>query len=219
MFSNPFTESVMMTHELGLDLEERIVYLLGELGGEDDHGAAAIQNIRFLTSAKRFPDTYREPIRLVIDSPGGSDVTMLHLYDTMLASPAPIWTVGCGEVCSAATLILVAGAKRFAQDNCFFMTHKGKVVIDGDEDEVAAQAALHKRISDRYWRLMERHTKLTASEWFAKSKSKGELWLGVDKMLEYGVIDERIEPMQTWPPLSTKPLRSKKHEDEDSGDE
>jgi ATP-dependent Clp protease protease subunit len=223
MFNTHLSEiaqSLLLNHELGVDLEERIVYMFGEMGGDDGNDSAAITNLRFLTSMKRFPLTYQDPIRLVIDSPGGSEISMLHLYDVITTSPAPIWTVGVGEVCSAATLILVAGDRRFATENAFFMTHKGKMGIEGDEDEIAAQAALHKKVSDRYWRLMERHTKLTAKEWFSKSKNKGELWLGVDKLLKYGVIDEVIPTIKNWPPLSTDPVRTKrKNDEEDEGDE
>lgn len=223
MFNTKLSEiaqSLLLNHELGIDVDERIVYLFGEMGGDEGNDSAAITNLRFLTSEKRFPETFDHPIKLVIDSPGGSDISMLHLYDIITASPAPIHTIGTGEVCSAATLILVAGARRFATPNCWFMTHKGKMGIEGDEDEIAAQAALHKKVSDRYWRLMERHTKLTAKEWFSKSKNKGELWLGVDKLLEYGVIDGVIPTWQPWPALSTDPIRNKrKNDEEDEGDE
>jgi ATP-dependent protease ClpP protease subunit len=222
---DPVIQRLATIHSLGVDIDERLIYLIGEFGGDMDMAAEAILSLRFLTSAKHFPQTYLEPVRLVIDSPGGSDIPMFHLYDAITTCQTPVWTIGSGEVCSAAALILVAGAKRFATPNCMFMTHKGKAGLEGDDDEIEAQAALQALMSDRYWKLLERHTKLSASKWFSKSKHKGELWLNADTMLEYGVVDEIIPTTTEYPALSTKKLRTKvkietedEEDDDDAGD-
>lgn len=218
---DPNTERLLLAHELGVDMQSRIVYLLGEFGGECDAVETALTNLRFLASAANFPDTYLNPITLVIDSPGGEDIMMFHLYDFMTTTPTPIYTVGTGEVCSAAALILAAGEKghRSATPHCMYMTHKGKVGLGGDDDEIEAQAALQSLMSDRYWKLLERHTGLKAATWFSKSKHKGELWINAATMLEYGVIDSVVPTAQEWPVLSTKKLRTKVKEVEPDDDE
>lgn len=218
---DPNTERLLLAHELGVDIQSRIVYLHGEFGGECDVVGMTLTNLRFLTSQANFPDTYLNPITLVIDSPGGEDIMMFHLYDFMTTCPAPIYTVGTGEVCSAAALILAAGEKghRSATPNCMYMTHKGKAGLGGDDDEIEAQAALQSLMSDRYWKLLERHTALKASTWFSKSKHKGELWINADTMLEYGVIDSITPTAKEWPPLSTKKLRTKVKEVEPDEDD
>lgn len=206
---DPIIQRLATAHSLGVDIEDRVVYLIGEFGGDMDMAGEALISLRFLTSARHFPDRYLEPVKLIIDSPGGSDIPMFHLYDFITTCPTPIHTVGSGEVCSAAALILVAGARRFATPSCMFMTHKGKSGLEGDDDEIEAQAALQALMSDRYWKLLERHTKLSAGKWFSKSKHKGELWLNTEAMLEYGVIDEVIPTVKEYAPLSTKKLRTK----------
>ena len=203
------TENLVLAHELGIDVKARTVFLMGEFGGECDVIEMVLTNLRHLSSPEHFPETHLEPIKLVIDSPGGEDVAMFHLYDFMTTTKTPIYTVGMGEVCSAATLILAAGSWRSATPNCMFMTHKGKAGIGGDDDEIEAQAALQSLMSDRYWKLLERHTTLTASKWFSKSKHKGELWMKTDLALEYGLIDEVIPTTKEWKELSTKKLRTK----------
>ena len=215
------TEQLLLMHEYGVDVKSRTVYLMGEFGGDCDAVEMTLVNLRHLTSPHHFPEDYLKPVTMVIDSPGGEDVAMFHLYDFMTTCPTPINTVGTGEVCSAAALILVAGDERFATPNCMFMTHKGKSGTMGDDDEVAAQAALQALNSDKYWKLLERHTKLTASQWFAKSKHKGELWLNISSMLEYGVIDSVVPTSKEWPVLSTKKLRTrvKEVEVEDEDDD
>lgn len=218
------TEQLLLMHEYGLDTKGRVVYLMGEFGGECDVVECTLANLRFLSSEANFPETFMNPITMIVDSPGGEDTVMFHLYDFMTTSKTPIHTVGTGEVCSAAALILAAGEKghRSATPNCMYMTHKGKAGLGGDDDEIEAQAALQSLLSDRYWKLLERHTSLKASTWFSKSKHKGELWINADTMLEYGVIDSIISTAQEWPALSTKKLRTKVKEvepDDDDDDE
>ena len=215
------TESLLLAHEFGIDVRARRVYLMGEFGGDCDVVEMALTNLRHLSSPSHFPETYQNTIDLIIDSPGGEDVSMFHLYDFMTTTSTPINTIGMGEVCSAATLIMAAGVRRFATPNCMFMTHKGKTGLGGDDDEIEAQAALQALNSDKYWKLLERHTKLPAAKWLSKSKHKGELWMNVDTALEYGLIDEIIPTFQTWPALSTKKLRTKVKEviDEEDDDD
>lgn len=219
-YYDPIIQRLATIHSLGVDIDDRVVYLIGEFGGDMDMAGEALLSLRFLTSRKHFPNNYLDPVKLVIDSPGGSDVPMFHLYDFITTCPTPIHTMGSGEVCSAAALILVAGAHRSATPNCMFMTHKGKAGLEGDDDEIEAQAELQSLLSDRYWKLLERHTKLSASKWFSKSKHKGELWINADTMLEYGVIDEIVQTAKEYPALSTKKLRTKvKIETDDDDDE
>jgi ATP-dependent Clp protease protease subunit len=208
---DPLTERLLLAHELGVDIQGRTVTLIGEFGGECDVIEMVLANLRFLSSPSHFPETYLEPITMVIDSPGGEDIAMFHLYDFMTTCKTPIHTAATGEVCSAAALILVAGEKghRTATPNCMFMTHKGKVGLGGDDDEIEAQAALQSLMSDRYWKLLQRHTNLTATQWLSKSKHKGELWINADTMIEYGVVDSIIPTTDVWPVLSTKKLRTR----------
>jgi ATP-dependent Clp endopeptidase proteolytic subunit ClpP len=215
------TEQLLLQHEYGIDVKGRVVYLIGEFGGECDVIKMTLTNLRFLASPIHFPETYLEPITLVIDSPGGEDIAMFHLYDFITTSKTPIYTVGQGEVCSAAALILVAGEKghRSATPNCLFMVHKGKSGLGGDDDEVEAQAALQALMSDRYWKLLQRHTELTAAQWFSKSKHKGELWINADTMMEFGVIDSIVPTTKEWPVLSTKKIRTKVKEIEAEEDD
>lgn len=209
-------------HDYGIDEDGRIVYLFGEFGGDCDQAGQAIINLRYLDKSFMGPHgPYTRPITLIIDSPGGSDITMYNLYDTITTLKSPVNIIATGEVCSAAALIVACGTgRRMATPNCMFMTHKGKGGLDGDDDEIEAQAELQKLMSDRYWKLLERHTKMEASKWLSKSKHKGELWLTAEQMLEYGVIDEIVKTTIEYPALSTKKLRTRvKVETEEQEDE
>lgn len=210
----PRYEELEILEEMCLDVKNRVIYLVGDIDGSCVE--SIVQQLLYLSSSKH-TDRYQEPIKIVINSLGGCDDMMLYLYDAMMNTSCRIVTVGSGLVCSAATLILVAGDDRYATENCMFMTHKGHAVLSGDEDEISAQAEFNRKVSDRYWKLLGRHTSLSGQRWYSKSKSEGEHWLDVKGMLETGVIDGVLEPTtRTLEPLPPRRIKTKiKHEEDD----
>ena len=73
----------------------------------------------------------RQPIILMIDSPGGYLEPALTLSDVMLASKTPIWTINLGLAGSAAALIYLSGEKRAAFENATFLLHEGEASASG----------------------------------------------------------------------------------------
>lgn len=205
-------EKLKTLNDLAIDVDRRIIYLFGELS-DDDHvdGAAVGMLIQSLNNINL------DPIILVINSPGGSDDITFSLYDMIVNSPSEVITIGTGFVCSAAALIIACGDRRYATENCWFMAHKGKAELVGDEDELVAQAEASTKCSDRYWKLLGRHTKRSGTEWYNKSKKRGEVWLDAEGMLKYGVIDGIIKPdRRILDPLPRKKIkRIIEEEDED----
>ncbi len=193
-------------YNAGVDMKERTIYLVGDidLGTVD----TMVQAIGYFNSEKNCPDAYQRPIQIYINSLGGSDDLMMFGYDAIIRSACEVQTIGSGMVCSAATLLLVAGDKRACTENCLFMVHKGSTTITGNEDEIQAGAEIHKKVSTQYWRLLERHTTLTAAKWLSLSKRKGEVWIDAATMRKYGVVDEVISsPRRTFEPLSTRKMK------------
>lgn len=172
--------------ELETNIGLRTIYLVDDI--DDDAVGTTVEKIHFLNALSA------EPIKMVINSPGGCDDMMYYLYDAIMASNAPIITVGSGQVCSAASLILVAGDERYATENCFLMLHKAKAVMTGDDDEVAAQAVVQAKFSDRYWKLISRHTGKPASMWYRKAKNEGESWFSAEEMVKWNLVDGIIQP-------------------------
>lgn len=205
--------------EYCIDIENRIVYLIGEVDLDTVH--SIVKQLKYLTTEKYLGDRAKEPIILVINSPGGFDDMMLHLYDAITLCSSPVITVGMGMVCSAASLILVSGDERYCSPLCLFMTHKGRAEISGDDDELQAQAELNKKLSQTYWKLLGRHTKHTAQWWYDHSKVEGEFWLDANDMLKNGVVDGIILPeRRILDPLSTRAIKTRvSHDNELEDDE
>lgn len=171
----------------GVDLVKRRVYFTDPV----DSGSVekAVKAIHLLSSLAT------RPITIWISSPGGDVDAAFHLYDAMQLNKVPIHTVGSGEICSAATLILAAGAVRAATPNAFSMIHDASLSeVNGNHDQVRAQVSAFKRQRDLMFKLLERHSKLTADDWKKKTKAKSEVWLNTDQMYEYGIVDGVLTP-------------------------
>lgn len=191
--------------EQGIDVTSRTLWLTGDIDREECSLTA--RQIEFLSNPSNFPEEYLEPIKLVIVSPGGDIEQLMFLYDVITTCPAEIVTIGSGEIASAATLLLMCGDRRYITENCLVMTHMAHGAFEGSDDEIAAQAEAISRMSDRYWKLLERHSNRSASWWYKKSKSHGELWIESDKMIELGGVDGVIKPKKELPPISKRRLK------------
>lgn len=197
-----------------IDLRSRTIYLIGEV--ELDWVTTTVQYLHMFSSPKYFRNN-TDPINLIINSPGGSDDMAFCLYDAIQTCGSPVHTIGTGMVCSAATLILSCGHKRFGTENLWLMTHKGSVIVSGDDDSIMSQAKLQNKVADRYWKLLERHTKKPALSWYRNSRDHGELWLNAEQSLEWGVIDEIIPSTRSFEPLSNRMIKDLiKREDDDA---
>lgn len=174
-----------MTFERGLDIDNRTIYIFDEI--DDDLSEDVVKSLAYLSGTEG-------KIHIMINSQGGSVSDMFAVYDAMRACPNEIITIGLGEVCSAAALLLVAGDKRLASKNCLFMAHQTRGGVDPVENlsTVKAQLAATEVIWDRWAACMAEHTKHTKNYWKKEVPTKlNELWLTSEEMeLEkHGIID------------------------------
>lgn len=193
--------------ESGVDLEGRNLFMVGDVTSPNAENM--ISSLHLMNSRGT------APIRLWINSCGGDDQMLFYMYDALTSSEAPIYTIGTGMICSAAALLLVCGDRRYATPNSWFMTHKGRFQLEGDEDEIRAATHLSSAVSDRYWKLIARHTTRSAKWWFSRSKGQGELWMDVEDMLKNGVIDDVLGPTRrNLPTLGKGRVQKDQEEDE-----
>lgn len=93
------------------------------------------------------------PIRLYINSPGGSVTSGLAIYDTMQYISAPVHTFCLGQAASMGSLLLAGGepGKRFSLKNSSVMIHREWLVVDG------VGVCLRRRwlLDERFWRRYE----------------------------------------------------------------
>lgn len=67
----------------------------------------------------------RKPIRILINSDGGSVDAVMNVIDTIRLSKTPVYTIGLGRVYSAGGLLLMAGHKRYIFEHTSCLIHDG----------------------------------------------------------------------------------------------
>jgi ATP-dependent Clp protease protease subunit len=177
---------LLITFDRGLDIDNRKIYLFGDIDG--DVAESVIKSLDFLSKI-----TDGE-ITIMLNSQGGNVADMFAIYDTMLACNNEITTVGIGEICSAAGLLLVAGDKVLVSKNAMFMAHQcvGGYSKDETLNVAEAQIAAVRLCWDRWAECMAEHTNKKKLWWKRDMPAKlSELWLQTDEMLEeeYGIAD------------------------------
>lgn len=134
-------------------LKDRIIFL-----GEpiDDYLAnLIIAQLLFLQAED--PD---KDIQLYINSPGGSIMAGLAIYDTMQYIKPPIVTTCLGMAASMAAILLAAGSrgKRFALPNSRIMIHQPMGGAQGQATDIEIRAREILRLRERLNEILAKHT-------------------------------------------------------------
>ncbi|KAG6504463.1 hypothetical protein ZIOFF_036796 [Zingiber officinale] len=115
---------------------QRIVCINGPIS--DDTASVVIGQLLFLQS-----ESSHDPIRLRINSPGGTITAGLAIYDTVRYISTPISTLCIGQATSIASLLLAAGTpgKRYALPHSRIMIHQPT----GEPFDKATGIAMHAK--------------------------------------------------------------------------
>ena len=129
---------------------------------------------------------------MYINSPGGSVVSGLQIYDTMQMIKAPVHTICTGMAASMGAFLLAAGTpgKRFALPNSDIMIHQPSGGAQGQATDIEIHA---KHIL---------HTKKKLNEILSKNTgqpldviirdTERDNFMTAQQALEYGLIDRII---------------------------
>lgn len=106
------------------DLEARNLYINCPID-EDVIESAVYHILRYNKLDKGLPKSERKPIKVYLNSPGGSVVDGYGLIDAILASETPVYTINQAACFSMALLIFMAGHKRYSMEHSEFLLHDG----------------------------------------------------------------------------------------------
>ena len=130
------------------------------------------------------------PIKLFINSGGGSIVAGISSMDTILRCEVPIYTYVDGFSASAATFLTVVGDKRFMSRNSYMLVHQLSSNFWGTyanfEDEKKNLDLMMRTIKDVY----KKYTKLPMKK--LNDILKHDLMWDAQTCLDYGMIDEIV---------------------------
>lgn len=91
----------------------------------------------------------RKPIKIFINSDGGSVDTVLHVIDMIRLSKTPIYTIGMGRVYSAGGLLLMAGHKRYIFSHTSCLIHDGSSGAIGSIGKMLDNLEFTKRLEEK----------------------------------------------------------------------
>jgi ATP-dependent Clp endopeptidase proteolytic subunit ClpP len=130
------------------------------------------------------------PIKLFINSGGGSIVTGIASMDTIIRTEVPVHTYVDGFSASSATFLTVVGEKRFMSRNSYMLIHQLSSNFWGTysnfEDEKKNLDLMMKTIKDVY----KQYTKLPMKK--LDEILKRDLLWDAQTCLDYGMIDEIV---------------------------
>ena len=173
-------------------LKERIIFLTGGI----DDGVASLICAQFLYLES---DNPKKDISFYINSPGGVVTSGLAVYDTMQYIRPEVSTVCVGQAASAASLLLMAGAKdkRFALPNAKIMVHQPSGGFQGQATDIEIHAREIIKTRSRLNDIYAEHTGQTIAT--IEEAMERDRFMDAEEAKEFGLIDTIVAKR---PPLA-----------------
>lgn len=191
---NGFTPQVIEERQMnivGMDvfsrlMMDRIIFMGVPV---NDYVANVIQaQLLFLEST----DPKRD-IQMFINSPGGSVIAGLGIYDTMQYVSPDVATICTGMAASMGAVLLCAGhkGKRTCLPHSRVMIHQPSGGMQGQFTDMEISYKLIKQLRDELYDIMAKHTLKTFEE--IEKDSDRDNWMTASEAKTYGLVDEVLE--------------------------
>lgn len=187
----PFVPNVVeQTHrgERGWDLfsmllKDRIIFIGSAI--DDMVANVVVAQLLYLESQDPERDVF-----LYINSPGGSVMAGMAIYDTMQYIKPDVSTICVGQACSMGAVLLAAGAsgKRYALPNSRVMIHQPLGGAQGQATDIDIQAREILTMRERLNEILARHTGQPI-ETIARDTDRDN-FKSAQAAREYGLVDE-----------------------------
>jgi ATP-dependent Clp protease protease subunit len=164
------------------------------LGYIDDKSAndviEAIYEINLMDSSVEVEK--REPIHLIINSPGGEVYDGFGIIDAILFSVTPVKATILGRAMSMALLIAAVCHYRVTGPNTRFMYHEGSYGVEGTGKVHKNELVEYDLMEKKYDDLLIEYTHIT-QEKIDEVKDSGKDWyFDAKQAVELGVVDHII---------------------------
>lgn len=191
---NGFTPQVIEERQMnivGMDvfsrlMMDRIIFMGVPV---NDYVANVVQaQLLFLEST----DPKRD-IQLFINSPGGSVIAGMGIYDTMQYVSPDVATICTGLAASMGAVLLCAGkkGKRTCLPHARVMIHQPSGGMQGQFTDMEISYKLIKQLRNELYDIMAHHTGKTFED--IEKDSDRDNWMTANEAKEYGLVDEVLE--------------------------
>lgn len=175
------------------DLRDRIIEWNDDI--EDDTLDIAHYIRKWNREDRGIDPDKRKPIRILINSDGGSVDVVMHLADTIALSKTPVITVGLSRVYSAGGLLLMAGHKRYIFPNTSCLIHDGSSGAIGNIGKVLDNLEFTKEQKERIRSYIIGRTKIDAATY--DNNYRRDWFLFSEDMIKLGIADEIVTDLDT----------------------
>lgn len=129
-------------------------------------------------------------IRLFINSPGGSVLSLFSIIDAINLIKPNICTYCIGEAASAAAILLMCGikGKRFITKNSRVLLHQVSTGNYGHISDVKISTKESDRLNKSLMNIIVQKTKIKKSD--LPKLIERDCWLTATQALKYGVVDK-----------------------------
>lgn len=166
-------------------LKDRIIFLNDEVN--DVTASLVVAQILFLESEDPNKD-----IHLYINSPGGSVVSGMAIYDTMQYVKCDVSTICMGMAASMGAFLLAGGTKgkRYALPNSEIMIHQPSGGARGQATDIKIVADHILKTKEKLNRILAENTGQNIETIAADTERDN--YMSADEAMEYGIIDKVI---------------------------
>ena len=150
-----------------------------------------IFNLNINMLSKAGPLEYEPPpIKIHINSYGGSVFAGLAAVDYIKNSKIPVHTIIDGCAASAATLMSCVAERRYMHRNACMLVHQLSGLMWGKFQEMQDDMQNSEMLMEKIKNIYKEHTKIPKKE--LDNILKHDIWWESEKCLEYGLVDELI---------------------------
>ncbi len=166
-------------------IETRTVLLFGEI---DMEKAQRITGQLLVLAAES-----DEPIKLIINSPGGHVESGDTIYDMIRFVRAPVKVIGTGWVASAGALIYAAADKenRYSLPNTRFLLHQPMGGARGQATDIAIEAEEIIKMRRRLNETFARQTGQPVEK--IEEDTDRNFWMSAQEAMDYGLVSKIIQ--------------------------
>ena len=166
-------------------LDERIVYFGTEVN--QDTANACVQQLIYLNSADA-----QAPIHLHLNSPGGSVVDGMAIYDTIQRISAPVHCLVCGMAASMGSVILSGCEKgeRAIMQHGEVLLHQPLGGARGPATDIQISAKRILKMKQQLLQLLADNCGQTYEK--LQEDCDRDFWLDAEESLAYGIVDKIV---------------------------
>lgn len=168
--------------------QSRTIRIIGEIN--DDTASYICSEIRYLSRNSK------EPLTLILNSPGGSISAGMAIYDTLNASGCEVTTVVEGMAASMAAFLATCAAtkgRRFCQPNAEIMVHQPLGGVQGQASDITIAADHINSTKRKMTKILADSVNLEEAK--IKALTDRDTWLSAEDALKMGFVDHVGDPM------------------------